>query len=172
MTTETIHSSSDGQPSDCYSGFKADHTISETEILQRANEILETRFARSNFLTSPQSARDYLTLAFSNEHREVFGIVLLDNQHGVLGLKKLFYGTIDGAAVYPREVVRAALEANAAAVVLVHNHPSGHPEPSKADKLITHKIIRALSLVDIRVLDHIIVAGAETASFAERGLLS
>lgn len=171
MTTETIHSGSCSRPSDRYVVSKAGLELSETEILQRASEILETRFARSNYLTSPGRARDYLTLAFAKERREVFGIVLLDNQHGVLGLKKLFYGTIDGAAVYPREVVRTALEANAAAVVLVHNHPSGNPEPSNTDQLITEKIQSALRLVDIRVLDHIVVGGSKYVSFSERGLL-
>lgn len=145
--------------------------LSESEILRKATQILESRFTRSNYLTSPNKARDYLRLVFACETREVFGTVLLDNQHGVLGLRKLFYGTIDGAAVYPREVVRTALEANASAVVLVHNHPSGHPEPSTADKLITDKVVSALGLVDIRVLDHILIAGTETVSFAERGLL-
>lgn len=143
----------------------------EAEVLNQALQILETRFSRSNYLAGASDARDYLQLSFGMETREVFGVVLLDNQHGVLSLEKLFYGTIDGATVYPREVVRTALEANASAVILVHNHPSGNPEPSTADRLITEKVINALGLVDIRVLDHLLIAGTTSVSFAELGIL-
>lgn len=143
----------------------------EAKVLNQALQILERRFSRSNYLTGASDARDYLQLCFATETREVFGLVLLDNQHGVLKLEKLFYGTIDGATIYPREVVRTALEANASAVILVHNHPSGNPEPSTADRLITEKVVNALGLVDIRVLDHLIIAGTRIVSFAELGLL-
>lgn len=151
----------------------ADHQggLSEAMVLEWAEVILHERFLRSNYLVSPALARSYLRVAFGQEVREVFGMVLLDNQHGVIDVTKLFYGTIDGASVYPREVVKAVLEQNAAAVILVHNHPSGHAEPSDADKQITRRICDALRLIDVRVLDHMVVGSDETVSFAERGLI-
>jgi DNA repair protein RadC len=103
---------------------------------------------------------------------EVFGCLWLDNQHRVLEFEELFHGTIDGASVYPREVVRAALRLNAAAVIFAHNHPSGVAEPSEADRMITQRLKQALNLIDIRVLDHFIVGDGDQAySFAEHGLL-
>lgn len=146
--------------------------VSDGQVLHWAESILEARFQRSNYLTSPTEARDYLKVILANHSTELFGMIFLDNQHGILGFNVLFQGTIDGAAVYPREVVKAALKRNAAAVVLAHNHPSGIPEPSLADRNITQRIIKALETVDIRVLDHLIVAGNRTVSFAELGILS
>jgi DNA repair protein RadC len=102
---------------------------------------------------------------------EVFTLIYLDKRHRVIACQDLFRGTIDGASVYPREVVKEALKHNAAAVILAHNHPSGVAEPSQADEMITQRVKEALALVDIRVLDHVIVAGGDTTSFAERGLL-
>ena len=146
--------------------------ISDEQVLYWAESIIEKRFMRSNYLSSPNQTREYLKLALSQYEREVFGLILLDNRHAVLDFQLLFQGTIDGAAVYPREVVKAALKLNAAAVILTHNHPSGVAEPSEADKLITRRLITALDTVDIRVLDHLIVGGNQITSFAERGLLS
>ena len=145
--------------------------MNEDDVLTTARSIMESRFQRSHYLTSPDVTRQYLTLSLANGPREVFGLVFLDSGHGVLGLEILFQGTIDGAAVYPREVVKRALDANAAAVILVHNHPSGNPEPSRADQLLTERICKALETVEIRVLDHLIVAGSGVVSFAERGLI-
>ena len=145
--------------------------VSDTQILSWAESILETRFKRSNYLTNPHHTRDYLTIILAEQTRELFGMILLDNQHGILGFEILFQGTIDGAAVYPREIVKSALKHNAAAVILTHNHPSGTAEPSDADRAITQRIISALNTVDIRVLDHLIVGGTQIVSFAERGLL-
>lgn len=102
--------------------------------------------------------------------REVFAVMLLDNQHRLIEFKELFQGTIDAASVYPREVVKTALKANAAAVIFAHNHPSGDPEPSQADRRITTRLQDALALIDVRVLDHIVV-GEQCTSFAERGWL-
>lgn len=147
-------------------------SISDAQILYWAESIIETRFKRSNYLTSPDQTRHYLKLVFAEYSREGFGVVLLDNQHGTLGFEILFQGTIDSAAIYPREVVKLALEYNAAAVILAHNHPSGTPEPSLADKQITQRLISALNTVDIRVLDHLVVGGTQIVSFAERGLMS
>jgi len=118
-------------------------------------------------LTSSQATRDYLLSELRLEGREIFAVLFLDNQHQVLLFEKLFFGTLDAAAVYPRVVVEQALKHHAAAVILTHNHPSGIAEASIADKQITDKLAQALSLIDVRVLDHIIVAGNQCYSFAE-----
>ena len=120
-------------------------------------------------LTSPQTTYNYLVSELRHEHREVFAVMFLDNQHQLVRFERLFFGTLDAAAVYPRVVVEQALKHHAAAVILTHNHPSGIAQASTADTLITHKLIQALALVDIRVLDHIIVAGHQCYSFAEHG---
>lgn len=143
----------------------------EEAIIEEAMAILEKRFIRSHYLTNPILTRRYLTLALGRELREVFALVLLDNKHGVIGLERLFFGTIDGAIVYPREVVKCALRANAAAVILVHNHPSGHPSPSLEDERITERLVEALRLIDVRTLDHLIVAGTQIVSMAAEGLM-
>jgi DNA repair protein RadC len=144
---------------------------SDDDILNYAKTIMESRFKRSRYLNNPSTTRDYLKLTLANKERECFGVVYLDSQNGVLAFSILFEGTIDGAVVYPREVVKESLNHNAAAVILVHNHPSGNPEPSEADKTITKRLIEALSIIDIRVLDHLIVGGNDITSLAERGLL-
>jgi DNA repair protein RadC len=120
-------------------------------------------------LTSSKATRDYLISELRNETREVFAVLFLDNQHQVLIFERLFFGTIDAAAVYPRIVVEQALKHHAAAVILAHNHPSGIAEASIADKQITSRLEQALQLVDIRVLDHMIIAGPQCYSFAENG---
>ena len=118
-------------------------------------------------LTSSQVTRDYLLSELRFETREIFAVLFLDNQHQVLTFERLFFGTLDAAAVYPRVVVEQALKHHAAAVILTHNHPSGVAEASLADKQITDKLMQALQLIDVRVLDHIIVAGNQCYSFAE-----
>lgn len=122
-------------------------------------------------MESPDAVRKYLTLSLAQLEHEVFGALVLDAQHRVIADEPLFRGTVTQASVYPREVVKVALRHNAAAVILYHNHPSGMTEPSRADEHLTQTLKSALSLVDVRVLDHIIVGGAATMSFAERGLL-
>ena len=122
-------------------------------------------------LGSPADTRRFLTAQLRDRPYAVFCCLHLDNRHRLIAFEELFRGTIDGASVHPREVLRQALAHNAAAVILAHNHPSGVPEPSQADELITHRLRDALALVDIRVLDHLIVAGPESVSLAERGLL-
>lgn len=140
-------------------------------ITEALNLIHEHAATEGDFITSPGHSFDYFRLFFANKQgREHFAVMLLDSQHRVLDCAVIFSGTIDGAAVYPREIVKAALHANAAAVILAHNHPSGQPEPSTADRRITDRIKSALSLVDIRVLDHIIVGGS-CYSFAQSGEL-
>jgi len=121
--------------------------------------------------TAPEIVKNYLTLSLALEEREHFHVLFLNNQHQLLLDARLFSGTIDGASVYPREVVKQALQCNAAAVILAHNHPSGVCVPSEADRGITAKLKQALTTVDIRVLDHIIVGHMETYSFAEHGAL-
>lgn len=127
--------------------------------------------AKGPALLAPAATREFLTRVLATRPYEVFCVLFLDNRHRVIAMSELFRGTIDGASVHPREVLRSALSHNAAAVVFAHNHPSGVAEPSQADELITRRLREALALVDIRVLDHLIVAGSECSSFAERGLI-
>lgn len=122
----------------------------------------------------PASVRDYLVLknaSHADQHIERFSVLFLDSQHRVLALETIFTGTLTQTSVYPREVVRAAIRLNAAAVVLTHNHPSGSPTPSQADGVLTRTLRTTLDLIDVRVLDHIIVAGSQSASMAELGLM-
>ena len=146
------------------------HSVYFDQIINSAQEVIHEYFSKGNPLTSPQAVRDQLQILLAPSEREIFSVLYLDSQHRLISYKELFTGTIDSAAVYPREVVKAALAANAAAVILAHNHPSGVSDPSNADIRITNRIKDALSLVDIRILDHFIV-GETTTSFAERGLL-
>ncbi len=143
----------------------------QSVITQALNLVQERAAAEGDFMTSPSQTFDYFKLFYAGkQEREHFTLMLLDSQHRVLSCSVIFSGTIDGAAIYPREIVKAALYANAAAVILAHNHPSGVIEPSAADKRITERIKSALALVDIRVLDHIIV-GDSCYSFAQSGEL-
>jgi DNA repair protein RadC len=148
-------------------------TSNDDAIIESALKIVESRISYNSdspSLTSPQASRDYVKLQLSTYEHEVFACLFMDNRNRVITFEKLFRGTIDGASVYPREVVKACLSHNAAAVIFAHNHPSGVAEPSQADIAITERLKKALALVDIRVLDHLIV-GEEVISFAERGLL-
>lgn len=122
-------------------------------------------------LTAPGAVRDYLRINFAGQEHESFVALFLDAQNRLIAAEELFRGTLTQTSVYPREVVKAALRHNAGAVILAHNHPSGVAEPSRADELLTSNLKQALALVDVRVLDHFVVAGAATISFAERGLL-
>jgi DNA repair protein RadC len=143
----------------------------EEEILAAARTILARRVRRGRPLTSPRHTREYLRQELATLEHEVFAILFLDNRHRVIEFVPLFRGTVDGASVHPREVVKEALARNAAAVILAHNHPSGIAEPSQADELITQRVKDALALIDVRVLDHLVVTGDAIVSFAERGLL-
>ena len=138
----------------------------------RAIRCLEAAYSvKGEAISGPQDAHDYFKLRLYGLPFEVFACLLLDNRHRVIGYAELFRGTIDGASVHPREVVRLAMEANAAAVILAHNHPSGLAEPSQADIRITQRLKDALALIDVRVLDHHIVGDGAGTSLAERGLL-
>ncbi|MGH8644227.1 MAG: RadC family protein [Gammaproteobacteria bacterium] len=145
--------------------------VSETEILEAVEEIVSRRFARGQSLSTPQASKELFKQKLGTSEQEIFAALFLDNRHRVLGYKNMFFGTIDGATVHPREVVKAVLRLNAAAVIFGHCHPSGVAEPSLADQSITRRLKDALSLIDVRVLDHIIVGGADATSLAERGLL-
>jgi len=139
--------------------------------LELARRHLGERLARGDVLACPEDTRRYLQARLRDLMQEVFTCLFLDNRNRVIACEELFRGTIDGASVHPREVVRRALDLNAAAVILAHNHPSGVAEPSRADEHITRRLVDALALVDVRVLDHIVVGDGESVSFAERGLL-
>jgi len=140
-------------------------------VLEMARRALAETLRTHDALSSPGAVRDYLRLALAAREHEVFLLVLLDAQNRVLACEELFRGTLTQTSVYPREVVKCALEHNAAAVIFAHNHPSGVAEPSHADQVLTQSLKQALGLVDIKVLDHFIVAGASALSFAERGLI-
>jgi DNA repair protein RadC len=139
--------------------------------IELARRSLQDGLRSANALTSPGAVRDYLRLAIAGREHEVFVCLWLDAQHRVISSQEVFRGTLTQTSVYPREIVKAGLKANAAAVIFAHNHPSGVAQPSQADELLTRNLKEALSLVDIKVLDHFIVAGRQTLSFAERGLL-
>lgn len=139
--------------------------------IELGRRYLEAGLRETDVLTSPKSTRDYLLAQLRAYPHEVFACLFLNNRHHVISFDKMFNGTIDGASVYPREVVKRALGHNAAAVIFAHNHPSGIAEPSAADITLTRRLKTALELVDIRVLDHFVVGNNTAVSFAERGLL-
>lgn len=134
-----------------------------------SNRCLFQDLTKKSVLEDTKSAEIFLKSQLSHQTREVFALLLLDNQHRVLQFAPIFFGTIDAASVYPRIVVQKVLENNAAAVILAHNHPSGVAEPSQADRQITERLINALALIDVRVLDHIVVGQGSAVSFAQRG---
>ena len=145
--------------------------MSRAAIVEQALELLASEVQGANALTSPGVIKDFLRLKLGERQHEVFAVVFLDTQHRVIAIEELFRGTLSQTAVYPREVVKESLARNAAAVVLVHNHPSGSAEPSRADEFLTTTLRQALALVDVRVLDHLVVTRASVTSFAELGLL-
>ena len=151
--------------------YHIDGPITEHQVLSMASEIAQSQLPGTDALTSPDSVRRYLSVKLSHLEHEVFACLWLDNQHRCLNYEEVFRGTIDGATVYPREIVKCALHKNAAAVVFVHNHPSGVSDPSEADRRITERLTAALDLINVRVLDHLVVGMESTTSFAERGLI-
>lgn len=145
--------------------------VSSDALVQIAANILLENMADGEKLTKPDDAAEFLRLSLANEKNEHFGVLFLTNKHQVICFERLFSGTIDGAAVYPRVVVQRALACNASAVIFAHNHPSDNCEPSEADRTITQRLKEALTLVDIRVLDHFIVSRSSWVSLAERGCI-
>ena len=145
--------------------------INEEDLLTIANQIARQKLAKGEAITDKHLAHQALQGLLQTRDREVFAALFLDNQHRILAYEELFLGTLSAATVYPRDVVKRALHHNAAALMLVHNHPSGYPEPSRADIEITQRLQNALELVDIRTLDHLVVGTEGVVSLAERGNL-
>ncbi len=140
-------------------------------VFEMSRRALLEQIREKDVLNSPQQVRNYLILKLANEPKEVFMVLFLDAQNRLIGMEQMFSGTLTQTSVYPREVVKRSLHHNAAAVVFAHNHPSGIAKQSHADEMITKELTKALTLIDVRVLDHFVVAGNETLSFAEIGLL-
>jgi DNA repair protein RadC len=145
--------------------------VSDEAVIRTALELLSRRISRGPLLASPRATRDYLRLRFADLQHEIFCLLYLDKRHRLIAFEELFRGTIDGASVHPREVVKAALRHNCAAIICAHNHPSSSAEPSQADEFITQRLKAALELVDIRLLDHLVVSALDSVSLAERGVL-
>ncbi len=154
-----------------YTAETALFTVQEQHTLAQAADILKSKLIISEqpALTSPEMVKTFCQYSLAAKEHEVFGVIFLDNQHRVRATAELFMGTIDSASIYPREVVKHALAHNAAAIIFYHNHPSGTVEASQADRRITRRLIDALALVDIKVLDHFIVSFEGVTSFAEQG---
>jgi DNA repair protein RadC len=144
---------------------------SEDDIIERAMEVLRRRMHKGPAMDSPQAVRQYLMLKAAGLEREEFWCMWLNTHHHIIDVETVSTGTLSQASIYPREIVKSGLRHNAAAVILAHNHPSGLPEPSRADEFLTQTLKSALGMVDVRVLDHIIVGNDRAVSFAERGLL-
>lgn len=138
-------------------------------IAELARRYFSLRVLSEDSLLSPEMTREFLQSQLADEEREIFVVIFLDNQHRVLKHSRLFSGTLSHVEVHPREIVREAIKVNAAAVILAHNHPSGHAEPSKSDRLITERVVKCCQFMDIRVLEHLIIGRGEYVSFAERG---
>lgn len=143
----------------------------EDNAIAEALAILKRRLHRGSTLDSPQAVREYLVVLLAQKPHEEFVVIFLDSRNRVIASETMFHGSLTSTSVYPREVIKAALAHNAAGILCAHNHPSGSCEPSRADQTLTATLQRALALVDVRVLDHFIVAGTETLSFAQRGLI-
>ncbi len=160
------------RPSDNRFGSLTPASLSKPEkssVIKLALAVLSARYRPGRAFTSPEDIEGFLRLKLTGRRNEVFGIVYLDTRHRLIEIAELFQGTVDEAAVYPRVVVQQALEKNAAAVVLFHNRPSGVAEPSESDRNITRKLDRALALIDVRLLDHLVVTDGAFVSLAEKG---
>lgn len=150
--------------------YPTNYPMTEHQILEKASEIIAAKFIDGDKFSSAKSTKEYLTFKLAHYEHEVFAVMFLNSQHQLIEYKEIFHGTINSANIYPREMLKAVLKMNASAVILAHNHPSGSPDPSEADKRITRRLIDALALIDVRVLDHVVV-GKTALSFAEEGLL-
>ena len=146
-------------------------SVEEDRIIQQALGIMEARCSPGKLMRSPDAVARYLRLKLGDLMNECFAVLYLNTRHELLAYKEHFYGTVDGASVHPRVIAQTALQVNAAAVILAHNHPSGVAEPSEADRQITRRLVQALGLLDVRVLDHLVVSARDVVSLAERGLL-
>jgi DNA repair protein RadC len=164
MSSTTLYTNDSNDPA----GYR-EATLNE--ILDAARGALSQQVHKGALLNRPDTVATFLMTRLAQQEREIFTVIYLTTRLRMIAVQELFPGTIDGASVYPREVVKEALRHNAAKVIIAHNHPSGIAEPSDADEQITRRLKHALDLVDIRIVDHIIVAGGDTLSFAARGLL-
>jgi len=140
-------------------------------VLEIARRTLAQQLKEAPVFDSPQKVKDFVALRLAGLNHEVFGVLFLDSQHRLIEMQELFRGTLAQTSVYPREVLRQALLLNAGAAILVHNHPSGVAEPSRADEVLTQSLVSALRVIDVRVLDHLVVGAGTVVSFAERGLM-
>ncbi len=140
-------------------------------VLEMGRRHFQEPLKRSSTLSNPKAVQDYLISCLRDYEHEVFGCLFLDNRHRVICFEELFHGTIDSASVHPREVIKKVLSHNAAAIIVSHNHPSGIAQPSQADKIITRRLKEALSLIDVRMLDHLVIGDNQAISFAELGLI-
>lgn len=145
--------------------------VTEADILQMAQQLAMSRLSKGWALTEPKQVFSHLQTLLQYHEHEVFALLLLDSKHRVIAFREIFRGTLDAASVYPREVVKIALEHNAAAAILVHNHPSGDPEPSESDRILTTTLKNALNMVGTRILDHVVVGREGSVSLAEMGYL-
>lgn len=150
--------------------YATNYPMTEHQILEKASEIIASKFIEGDEFTDAKATKKYLTFKLAHHDLEVFAVMFLNSQHQLIEYREMFQGTIDSANVYPREILKTVLKANASAVIFAHNHPSGSPTPSEADKRITRRLVDALALIDVRVLDHVVV-GKTAISFAEEGLL-
>ncbi|HGM5584187.1 TPA: DNA repair protein RadC [Pseudomonas putida] len=157
--------------SDSTGTYLVESPVTENDILLMARQLASLRLRRGRALTSPTEVFSHLQALLAEYEHEIFGLLMLDSRNRVIIFHELFRGTLDCASVYPREVVKLALEHNAAAMILVHNHPSGDPEPSLADRSLTHKLKEALDLIGMRTLDHIVVGQEGCVSLAEQDCL-
>ena len=151
--------------------YRVDSVVTDDDILAMAREIARKRLSRGALLDGARPAKQFIEPLLRHHEQEVFGVVFLDTRNRVIAFKEMFRGTLDGASVYPREVVKLALSLNAGAVIFAHNHPSGDGQPSGADVRLTERLKSALSLVDVRALDHIVVGVESTVSMVEAGLI-
>ena len=151
--------------------YTVETPLTDEDILEKASDILLEKINNSDVISNPKDTRTFLKFKLSTLEYEVFAVIFLNNRHQIITYKELFRGTIDGASVYPREVVKEALAVNATSIIIAHNHPSGVAEPSQADERITLRLKEALGFMDIRLLDHLIIGFDETVSLAERGVI-
>ncbi|MGL6559209.1 MULTISPECIES: RadC family protein [Aeromonas] len=156
---------------ECPGTYVVTEPVTEQDLLRIANQIARQRLGKGAAITSHQAAAERLQTLLQSKEREVFAALFLDNQHRVIAFEELFHGTLGSASIHPREVIKRALALNSAALLCAHNHPSGMPEPSYADKQITQVLRHALALVEVRLLDHLVIGAEGVVSFAERGLL-
>ena len=154
-----------------YPGIGTARCVQLQAILELSRRYLAATLKKGEGFTSPDLVRDYLAAQLRHQDREVFAMLLLDSQHRLIHYAELFYGTINAAPVYPREIIKLVLRHNAAAVILAHNHPSGVAEPSGADQRVTERVKDALSTIEVALLDHFVIGAGEVVSFAERGWL-